>query len=330
MAAYRPELNEAQDVVLCKYCEQSSHELYHCKDCGDNMCPKCHKEHINHSSFSKHKTVPYNERQFAGVPCMEHRTQFYDAGCKDCSIPICPECKLKYHKTHKNTSIEKVCNSARKNVETKLKRMEVRQCRVSSYIDETTMFGKDFKQIKEKLESRALELKSYVDILLSKSLAEVKKHEEAQETSVHKYVDNLKKERDDLEEKIQICKKHLISTGPIELAFYEEKLMNWNQTDALKGLKIPRFISNPLTESEMISLFGYLSFEEIAVGERDNLIVNRPRTAASRKLRLKHQPTRIPQTDRNERRRANSAACMSLGNMKRFWMEKIYLNLPIK
>lgn len=191
MAAYRPESNEAQDVVLCKYCEQSADTFYYCTDCGDNMCPKCHKEHINHSSFSKHITVPYNERQFAGVPCMEHPTQFYDAGCKDCSTPICPECKLKYHKTHKNTSITEVCDSARKNVETKLKRMEVRQCRVSSYINEATRFGKDFKQIKEKLESRTLELKSCVEIMLSNSLAEVKRLEEAQQTSVNKYVDNL-------------------------------------------------------------------------------------------------------------------------------------------
>lgn len=117
MATYRPESNLAQDVhvVYCKYCVHFKAE-YHCKNCRDNMCSRCHDKHIRSFSFKKHITVPYNERQFAGVHCMEHPTQFYSSGCKDCNTPICPKCKVKYHLTHKGTSIAKLCVSARKKI----------------------------------------------------------------------------------------------------------------------------------------------------------------------------------------------------------------------
>lgn len=180
MAAYCQEPNQAQDVVRCKICENDDVEYFmHCKNCGDNVCPQCNEEHKKY--FANHVIVPYSERQFAGERCMEHPIQFYDAGCKDCNIPVCPECKFLYHKTHKNTSIEKVCKSARKKVETNLKQMETRHCRVTSFINEGTHFGniEDFKQIKENLKIRAFELKSYVENILSKSLAKVERLEEA-------------------------------------------------------------------------------------------------------------------------------------------------------
>lgn len=186
MAAYQPRSNQAQDVVRCKYCENSVAD-YYCKNCRDKMCQKCYDEHKKHSSFSSHVIVLYNERQFAGEHCMEHPSQFYNAGCKDCNTPICPECKLKYHFSHKDTSIAKVCESARKKVKTNLKRMEARQCRVNSYISEGVVFGsiQDFSQIKVKLESRALELKACVENILSKSLAEVENLEGAHQKRVH-------------------------------------------------------------------------------------------------------------------------------------------------
>lgn len=164
MAAYRPEPNQAQDVVRCKICGNDKVKYFmYCKNCGDKMCPQCQEEHIKH--FENHVIVPNDERQFAGEHCKEHPTQFYDAGCKDCSTPICPECKLKYHFSHKNTSIEKACKSARKKVETNLKQMVTRHCRVTSFINEGTNFGniQDFQQIKKNLKIRALELKSCVE-----------------------------------------------------------------------------------------------------------------------------------------------------------------------
>lgn len=75
MAANRPEPNLGQDVVWCKYCGHFEAEFY-CKNCGDNMCSQCHDSHNNYHSFKYHITVPYNGRQFAGVHCMEHPTQF--------------------------------------------------------------------------------------------------------------------------------------------------------------------------------------------------------------------------------------------------------------
>lgn len=196
--------------------------------------------------------------------------------------------------------------------------MEVRQCRVSCYIDEGTNFGEDFTQIKKKLESRALELKSCVENILSESLVEVKTFEEAHKGSVNSYVNNLTIERDTLEERIQICSHNLKSMGPIELAFYEEEYMNLNQTNALQGLRIPRFNTNPLKIDDMKRLFGFLSIEEKTVGERDNVQANRPRTATARLLRLEHQPSIIPQTERSDRSRPNSASFVSRDNMKRF------------
>lgn len=76
MAACRPELNEAQDVVLCKYCEQSSDELYHCTDCGDNMCPKCHKDRSSYFFF-----VTFFSKTFQLIS-MELSELMYDNICK--------------------------------------------------------------------------------------------------------------------------------------------------------------------------------------------------------------------------------------------------------
>lgn len=105
---------------------------------------------------------------------------------------------------------------------------------------------------------------------------------------------------------------------PIKLGFYKEKRMRWNQTDTLQVLKIPRFNPSPCKEIDMISLFGFLSYEETTVGERDNVPASRPQTAAPRLRRQEHQPSKIPQTDRSDRSRPNSASFVSLDNMKRF------------
>lgn len=320
MAAYQPRSNQAQDVVRCKYCENSVAD-YYCKNCRDKMCQKCYDEHKKHSSFSSHVIVLYNERQFAGEHCMEHPSQFYNAGCKDCNTPICPECKLKYHFSHKDTSIAKVCESARKKVKTNLKRMEARQCRVNSYISEGVVFGsiQDFSQIKVKLESRALELKACVENILSKSLAEVENLEGAHQKRVH----DLIRERAYLGERVQMSKHNLNSMGPIELAFYEKKNMNWNQTSALEGLRILRFNPRPFKEDDMINFFGCLSFDETNAGEeKTDVLASRPYTAEPRPRSQELQPPRIPvpHTDRSHKRRPISASFVSPDNMKRYAM----------
>lgn len=205
-------------------------------------------------------------------------------------------------------------------METNLKQMETRHCRVTSFINEGTNLCniEDFKQIKENLKIRAFELKSCVENILSKSLAEVERLEEAHKTSVHKYVNNLARKRDDLEKRIRTCTLNLKSMNPIKLAFYDKKRMQWNQTDKLQRFKIPRFNPRPCKENDMVSLFGFLSYEETTVGERDNVPASRPQTAAPRFLRQEHQPSRIPQTHRSDRRRPNSASFVSHDNLKRF------------
>lgn len=205
-------------------------------------------------------------------------------------------------------------------METNLKQMETRHCRVTSFINEGTNFCniEDFKQIKENLKIRAFELKSCVENILSKSLAKVERLEEAHQTSVHKYVNNLARKRDDLEKRIRTCTLNLKSMNPIKLAFYDKKRMQWNQTDKLQRFKIPRFNPRPCKENDMVSLFGFLSYEETTVGERDNVPASRPQTAAPRFLRQEHQPSRIPQTHRSDRRRPNSASFVSHDNLKRF------------
>lgn len=117
---------------------------------------------------------------------------------------------------------------------------------------------------------------------------------------------------------------------PIRLALYEEKIMKWKQTDSLQRLKIPRFNPSPCKENDMISLFGFLSFKETTVGESDYVPANRPRTAAPRLLRPEHQPSRIPQTDRSDRGRLNSASFVSIDNMKRFAMGVCEYPIQIK
>lgn len=94
--------------------------------------------------------------------------------------------------------------------------------------------------------------------------------------------------------------------------------MQWNQTDKLQRLKIPHFNPRPCKENDMVSLFGFLSFEETTVGESNYFSTSRPRTAAPRLLRPEHQPLRIPQTDRSDRCRPNSASFVSPDNLKRF------------
>lgn len=106
--------------------------------------------------------------------------------------------------------------------------------------------------------------------------------------------------------------------NPIKLAFYDEKKMQWNQTDKLQRLKIPRFNPRPCKENDMVSLFGFLSFEETTVGESNYFSTSRPQTAAPRLPRPEHQPLRIPQTDRSDRSRPNSASFVSPDNLKRF------------
>lgn len=106
--------------------------------------------------------------------------------------------------------------------------------------------------------------------------------------------------------------------NPIKLAFYDEKRMQWNQTEKLQRFKIPRFNPRPCKENDMVSLFGFLSFEETTVGESNYFSTSRPRTAAPRLPRPEHQPLRIPQTERSDRSRPNSASFVSPDNLKRF------------
>lgn len=148
MAAYRSDSNQPEDLIWCKYCEHTLAEHF-CKNCGDNMCSQCHEKHMNHSSFLNHETIPYVERKFA-------RERFH--------------------------VLPKLGESARKKMKTNLKRKKGRQSRVTSFKIKGTMFGniQDFKQIKEKLGNRALELKSCVENILSEKdlrrLKDLKKH----------------------------------------------------------------------------------------------------------------------------------------------------------
>lgn len=284
MAAYRSDSNQPEDLIWCKYCEHTLAEHF-CKNCGDNMCSQCHVKHMNHSSFLNHETLPYVERKFA-------RERFH--------------------------VLPKLGESARKKMKTNLKRKKGRQSRVTSFKIKGTMFGniQDFKQIKEKLGNRALELKSCVENILSERLAEVERLEKTHQTSVQKYVSRLRRGR---------CTQNLNSMGPIELALYEEKNMNWNQTGALQGLRILRFNPKPFKEDDISRLFGGLSFKETNTEEKmTDVLDTRPHTTEPRPLSQELQLPRIPvpHTDRSHTvsRRPISGSFVSADNMNRYTM----------
>lgn len=257
--------NEAQDVVLCKYCQQNA--AYYCKNCEDEMCTTCQVSHKGDHIFSNHVIVSYYEQETAGNRCRYHPTQFYNQGCQKCGIPICPECKIQSHFKHKDTDITTVCKKARKKIQNGLTDMQNKERDVENYFTKGVGYSRSqsFKQVKKILQDRATEMKSCIDNFLSKSLEEVEQRENDYQRSVENYISELS---NTLKERRKACENNLEKIKLIDLPFYLTKNPDWNyvyQPHDIQGLQIVRFESKAFNKSEIERLFGTMSFEDTTV-----------------------------------------------------------------
>lgn len=205
MATSKTPKSNAQNVVECKFCENFYVEFY-CRNCGDEMCENCHDSHIKHPTFSGHTTVPYHLRHIAGIPCRDHPNQFYDQGCKTCCIPICSECKIRSHLSHTPTDLNTVCDLAKMVIQEGLKQMQIRKREIDTSINYNRGLVlnhiQDFTQAKVNLKSRAKEMKSCIDDILSTSIEEVENQEMLHRRSFKECFGELKRQSEKLGEKI--------------------------------------------------------------------------------------------------------------------------------
>lgn len=338
MATSKTPKSNAQYVVECKFCENFYVEFY-CRNCGDEMCENCHDSHIKHPTFSGHITVPYHLRHIAGIPCRDHPNQFYDQGCKTCSIPICSECKIRSHLSHTPTDLNTVCDLAKRVIQEGLKQMQIRKREIDTSINYNRglVFNhiQDFTQAKVNLKSRAKELKSCIDGILSTSIEEVENQEMLHRRSFKECFGELKRQSEKLGEKIRSCEISLDTLDPISLTFYRKNTA-WNGifrpfTSKTKIPKITRIMPKALDQYNMECLFGALCFEEEILGQKEEISpANRPHTAVPKPVAVPRPlveegqfPHRhIPKTrrERDERKRPISASFRSPENLKRYGM----------
>lgn len=251
--------NNAQDVVRCKYCQHNAVELY-CKNCEHEICQTCMNGHnLNHV------IVPYPQREWDKNRCKYHHTCFYTQGCKQCGIPICPECKIKSHYQHKDTDIITVCEKARMKIQNGLTDMQNKERDVDKYVTKEARFSRsqNSEEVIKNLQDRATEMKSCIDNVLSKSILEVKNLE----YHYQNYISELSKK---LKEKRKTCENDIKKLKTIELPFYLNENPDWNYVSkphGIQGLQYARFEPKPLDKSELESLFGYLSLRETNMGQ---------------------------------------------------------------
>lgn len=295
--------NQAQDVVRCKYCQHYVAE-YYCKQCRDELCQTCQDSHKGHPHFLNHVIVPYLEREMAGTHCKDHPTQFYIQGCKNCGIPICPECKIQSHLNHKDTNIPTVCKKARTKIQNGLTDMQNKQRDVDSYLTKGLGYSRcqNFIQVKKTLQDRAKEMKICIDNFLSRSIEQVEQKEHYYQRSVENFITELSTT---LTNKRKTCENNLEKLEAIDLPFYVKENPDWNyvnQRHDIKGLQIVRLESKAFNKSEIEKLFGTLSFEDTTVGNIfQNTHTKRPKTAVPR-LRLRaNSLTRHQEVSRTER-----------------------------
>lgn len=170
---------------------------------------------------------------------------------------MCSECKIRSHLSHTPTDLNTVCDLAKRVIQEGLKQMQIRKREIDTSINYNRglVFNhiQDFTQAKVNLKSRAKELKSCIDGILSTSIEEVENQEMLHRRSFKECFGELKRQSEKLGEKIRSGEISLDTLDPISLTFYRKKTA-WNGifrpfTSKTKIPKITRIMPKALDQA---------------------------------------------------------------------------------
>ena len=98
------------NVSQCFQCPGATE--YHCRTCGQNLCPQCKKTHTL-SLDTKHHCVVVYKNKHNTVPkaenCAHHTHGVYEMFCELCHLPVCFWCRK--HRKHKLLNIKSACEN---------------------------------------------------------------------------------------------------------------------------------------------------------------------------------------------------------------------------
>ena len=103
------------NVKQCSLCQGDTE--YHCRTCGQNLCPTCKNKHnLRLDTKRKHHNPILYRAKFKSFfkieRCATHPDQVYEWYCETCDLPVCLHCNE--HKQHKLQNIGTIYDDKRK------------------------------------------------------------------------------------------------------------------------------------------------------------------------------------------------------------------------
>ncbi|XP_038065238.1 E3 ubiquitin-protein ligase TRIM56-like [Patiria miniata] len=252
--------------LLCETCDEDNEALYHCLDCGMNICTSCRKAHLRFTVSANHAVATLNDirqgkvnltKQPAQSKCHKHKegiTQFY---CKTCDELICQVCTVLDHSKpdHDIIDIGKASKEFRQSlekgfpaVEKEIKGLEVSLQGVAA---SKKVLNDNTTEARKKVQDRAAEGKAKINAEEKRLLDEIttQEHEQNKRLVEHEKTlsNSLQRKKHCLQTSQEVTRNasdsHFLSLHPV-ISKDMDKLRG-QPTPKMAGLKLhPVFVKS--------------------------------------------------------------------------------------
>ena len=261
--------NSLQDVLRCDLCETPVPPK-HCDICHIHLCEACVGKHLYDES-KDHYIVPFKLRGLT-PKCLKHFTEACKHLCKECNIPVCPQCVASNeHEQHKTEDILKMFETKQELMHKDLRDLEksiypkiqeaathiqIQRADVNKYYqDLTTVLEKQRKALHTEIDTIIQGMKSEIEDMDAQHNAAIALQEEAINHTIIKMTHvilDLKRLLERLQDKLDTSDVCLVSQ-------YTSRTEEFRSLPAQFQVTLPIFTPQEIIREQIHQRIGSLS-----------------------------------------------------------------------
>ncbi|XP_061182527.1 E3 ubiquitin-protein ligase TRIM56-like [Saccostrea echinata] len=223
----------------CSFCILHSKEVeatHKCVTCMDLLCSFCTRHrHVFTRQNAYHKVVllkdylagMYKEETKYEIPCEKHQERLRFL-CQHCSVPICRECAVVEHRSHKYVTFVEAREFVKKEVEKNLQicktKKEKLQTIQSSLISKSEEVSAKESSLLDMVDFTCKEIESKLNLHRQRIEQEIKRKSSEEKKNVDFHIQENLNFQDRIKESISFCENMLSKGSDLEVVFFLEEM----------------------------------------------------------------------------------------------------------
>ncbi|XP_065937991.1 uncharacterized protein [Magallana gigas] len=309
--------SSAQDVHRCDLCETAIVHSY-CDFCHVNLCKPCIGEHIT-DGYDKHKIVPFQDRRSTLIypKCEIHPHKNCELQCKTCNnVFVCSLCTAsEQHRGHIFVDISSVYKTQKENIEKDTEELvnlisPTYEEIASDLENQLANLDGGYEKLTTTMSKQGEQWHREIDIVINKMKTEINDIKVKHKDILKKHLNEIKQIQSLIQQTLLAMKEIKKSTEVSSTIEYSSKIRDFSKLPPKVQVSLPTFISKPIDNEKLYSLFGQITPLSTAT-EENVLSLKQPNTSVKELL----DEPKLVATIQTGYKRLSNVTCLNDGSI---------------